>query len=274
MMLRAFLLINRKRLITAAIASVALVMITHVWVSADSLSAIPGVFWHHFCGCPPEADDAATLLRSFSILSSFIGLTLGFNMIANTTNSNLALNTRRFLLTRPVSRLGLQIYPLLIAFAAIALFPIATWGLLLLWLKLVHAPTLGHLVALIKLVPNVASLGPHPTLESLVSAAQFGRVYLAAVSVGLLSYAFFDAARWFLISPRPWLRWFAAVSMFFVWAPNLLPRSWSIGPSIFLIAPHGAGLTYIPSTLGIMVHLASALLLLYLAQFTLREAEL
>jgi hypothetical protein len=156
----------------------------------------------------------------------------------------------------------------------VAVLPVGAWALLVGWLRLVHAPSLGHLAALVGLMPGAAQAGPHASLWNLAWAVKMGRLYAASVSVGLLLYALFNGSRWFLVSPRGWLRIAGAVWMMSVWLVAILPKSWRVGPAILLIQAGKGGLGYVPSDLGIGLHFAAAAVLLVAAYWTMREAEL
>ena len=270
MLFRPFLHLYRKQLIWSACLSLAAVLLFHMIVSSESPTDI-GVFWHHFCGCPADPDDTRILFMSVNFLMFLLGAAFGIN--ANPNNRILVANRARFLLTRPVSRLALQIYPLVISATAIIVFPAAAWLLLLGWLRLVGAPSLGHLTALAELIPAASRLGDHPSLFSVLSALHFGRLYLGQVSAGLALYTLFASQSWLILSPRKWLVIPGALigALFFLSYLALRIRWVSI--SCFLMWPKQT-LYALPSTLNITLHFAFIALMLVLAGFCIREAEL
>lgn len=270
MLLRPYLRLALARLVVGAVGSLLFVMLLHMIVSSDNPADL-GVFWHHFCGCPADSRDAGILLAApnFLVIILAIGMSLNPGTVALPGQQN----ERRFLLTRPVSRLAIQFVPWAFSFAVFALFPAIFLLLLLGWLQLVHAPSLAHLVAVAELVPSAANLGPHPSLPQLASALHVGRRYLAAISVGLAVDAIFSAQRWFAISPRKPVRVAAALMGLLYFLPTLLLRSRSFF-SDFLFVADKHHLDYLPSPLGIGVCLAIAALFLAVTAFTLREVEL
>jgi len=270
MLFRPFLHLYRKQLIWAACISLAAVLLFHMIVTAQSPTDI-GVFWHHFCGCPVDPDDTRILFMSLSCLMFLLGAVFGTN--ANPNNRILVANKARFFLTRPASRLALQLYPLVISAAAIIVFPAATWLLLLGWLRLVGAPSLGHLTALAELIPVASRLGDHPSLFSVLSTLHFGRLYLGQVSVGISLYALFASQPWLILSPRKWLVIPGALIGALFFMSYLVLRIRWVAIFCFLMWPKHT-LYALPSTLNITLHFAFIALMLGLTAFSIREAEL
>jgi hypothetical protein len=272
MFLRPWLLRYRSRLILAAIASLAGVLFVFYWTSAENLTDY-GVFWHHFCGCPPDPDDTGILMGNVIFLCFAIGLILGF---PNGSTASAAASGRgevSFLLTRPVVRQAVLLCPVAIAVIAMVLFPGMAYLLLFGWLHLVHAPSLGHLLALIELLPSASGLGPHPSLGAVLGAIDLPRRYLAAISVGLCGYALMACQRWLILSPNKWVKVTGAASSFtllLLCQPFIGRR---LGTGLFLASHRGATLTYLPSTLGIALHFAFFTAVLYACWRVLRSAE-
>jgi hypothetical protein len=131
--------------------------------------------------------------------------------------SGMVYGETRFLLTRPVGKIALLLTPVILATAAIVVLPATALLLLLVWLQVVHAPALGHLVEVARLIPNAAAIGDHPSLMTVLSAIHYARYYAASVSVGICFFAVYYAQRWWMQSQHKWLR----VSSVFV--PALLP---------------------------------------------------
>jgi hypothetical protein len=63
-------------------------------------------------------------LLSFDIAGGLLAIMLGLAIPLRTPG---APNEARFLLTRPVSRIAIQFYPLAISVAAITLLPLLSW---------------------------------------------------------------------------------------------------------------------------------------------------
>jgi hypothetical protein len=265
MLLRPHLLLLRTRFIVAAGVMIGFVLLTFLFTSSDSLSL--AIFWNRACTCPVDPSDLRILFSS-SMDFAFVGGAMAF--LSGYGPAILASN--RFLLTRPESRLQLLLAPFLISAAAIVLLPGLVWLLLLGWLQMVHAPVLGHLVAILELVPAASHLGPHPTFWALVNATHLGRIYLAGISLGLFLYVFFSSSRWFVLSR------FRAVKIIGLFGSALLPLSAVfmrfIPRSFVFLPPHEAAFTYLPSTLAIALHFAIAAAWFYGTLWIVRDLEL
>jgi hypothetical protein len=276
MLLRSYLLIYRKRLIVAAIASVLCAILVLFITSADSPTDI-GVLWHHVCGCPLYPRNAGMLVGSFNVTSLFLSIILGMSVGAAGARTPGLQGNVLFLLTRPQPRRSLILQPLLVVACALAILPALGWLVLLGWLKMVHAPSLGYLAALAQIVPSASHLGPHPSFLALLLALNMGRRYLAAFSVELSFYAFFAAQRWLLLNPSPRLRVLGSLQ-FLVFMAIVTPAwhivSRSVSMAILLWSPPGSSLSYLPSNLGIMLHFALAGVLLYGSWKLLQRVEL
>jgi hypothetical protein len=190
------------------------------------------------------------------------GLSLNFGGagMAGAASGPIALGDTRFLLTRPIGRNAVLLHQLAIAATAVTLIPALCYLLLLGWLRVVHAPALGHLAADMALIPSVAKLGPQPSFFRMLAAAHLWRFYLAAISIGLCTYAVTAAQRWVVLSPKKWLRLLAIIPLvpfffspiFFMLAGSTV-LEWTL-----LSAPKGATLEFQPSALGIALHFAFA----------------
>ncbi len=155
----------------------------------------------------------------------------------------------------------MQFYPLALATGAIVVLPALGWIAVLGALGLAHAPMFQRLATVVGAYPQVLSLGPHSSLPAMLGAMQAGRRYLAAVSVGLAIFALFAMLRWCTASTNKRLRQLAILGL--VPLPMLLLfvsflwRS-SISQAILLVQLRHGSPDYLPSNLGIALHLAFA----------------
>ena len=289
MIFRPYLILLRGRLIFVAICSMLVVLTAFSVTSADNLTDI-GVFWHHFCGCAPVPKDVRILLYSCTLICFYMGAALGIVTglslnfggagMAGAASGPIALGDTRFLLTRPIQRGAVLLHQLAIAAAAVTLIPALCYLLLLAWLRLIHAPALGHLAADMALIPSVAMLGPQPSFFRLLAAAHLWRFYLAAISIGLCTYAITAAQRWVVLSSNKWLRLLAIIPLVpFIFGPMFFMLAGSGGGFAILEwallwAPKGATLDFQPSALGIALHFAFAGAVICGCWRILRSAEL
>jgi hypothetical protein len=266
MLLRPYLILYRKRIVAAAIFSL-LAALAEAMLGAN------------LCNCPPGSVEVLNrffyLVDLFNvILSIFMALILGFGPAGPLPGGS---SQVRFLLTRPIARTSIQLYPLFIAMTAIALLPGLGWLVLLACLRLLHSPWLTHLLAIAQRLPSASELGPDPGMLRLLGALHLGPRYLAAVSVGLAMYAPLAAQRWLMLNRQKAFRVLGAVIMFIPALPMAIPWLLSI-PSyaspVFLLPPPHAGLTYLPSNLGVALHLAFAAAWVSGTFAALREIEL
>jgi len=284
MLLRPFLMLARGRLILVAVLSMLFVLFVFSVTTAESLTDL-GIFWHHFCGSAPEAKDTRILLGIWSFLYLYLGGMLGLTMAPglNTPGMGaggmgggwpLAIGDTRFLLTRPIPRNSVLLRPLAIATAALAFIPALCILLLLGWLRLVHAPSLGHLVALLRLVPSTYSLGPHPSLFGLLAASHFLRFYIAGFSIGLCSYSALTAHRWLNFSSNAKLRGLGVLPFVAIFSAPLLFQSTAFRSAVFLMPQKGQSLDIQPSILSTALHFAFAAAVIYGTWKLLRHTEL
>jgi hypothetical protein len=273
MIVRPYLILLRGRLIFVAICPMLVVLTAFYVTSTDNLTNI-GVFWHRFCGCAPDPKDVRILLYSCTLncfyMGAVLGIVTGLSLnfggagMAGVTSGPIALGDTRFLLTRPIRRSAVLLHQLAIAATAVTLIPALCYLLLLGWLRLVHAPALGHLAADMALIPSVAMLGPQPSFFRLLAAAHLWRFYLSAISIGLCTYAITTTQRWVVLSPNKWLRLLAIIPLVpFVFGPMFFMLVGSGGGSAvlqwaLLWAPKGATLDFQPSAFGIALHFAFA----------------
>jgi hypothetical protein len=273
MIIRPHLILLRSRLIFVAICSMLVVLTAFSATSANNLTDF-GVFWHRFSGCAPDPKDVRILLYSCTFICFYMGAALGivtglslnFGGAGMTGGASgpIAIGDTRFLLTRPIPRRAILFHLLAIAATAIALIPALCFLLLLGWLRLVHAPALGHLAASVALIPSVAMLGPQRSFFRLLAATHFWRFYLAAISIGLCTYAITAAQRWLVLSPNKWLRFLAIFPLApFFFSPMFFMLAGFGTRSTVLVwallwAPKGATLDFQPSALGIALHFAFA----------------
>lgn len=164
MLWHPFLLLFRKRLIATAILSLVVAILVAV-LGGDVRSHLVGI---NFFLCIP------------------IGVYLGW-----TSAKNRAAETR-FLFTRPISRLAVLLRPLIVASFAVAIFPLATFLLLLGWLCLLHTAR-SQLVGL------------YPSPLQVLATTHFASFYPVVVSAGIIVYGLMASQRWLTLSPK-WLR--------------------------------------------------------------------
>ena len=271
MPLRALFLLSRTRIYFAAVASLFITLGAFFLTSANGVSDVR-VLWDRFCGCPLERSDAAILIHSpffLALVASFILMT----PVGNAATPGLK-GGSLFLLTRPTTRLRVVVLPLLFSSAVVFLLPLLTWAILVGWLALVHAPVMEHLRGLMQLAASVA----HPDYQShpLWLSLDLGRRSLALASDVLCACTLLGSLRWFALSSSTTFKIIAAL------IPILLPLS---GPMLglfskralsacFLIPTRGQGLTYLPSTLGIVTHFAFAAAWLAVTLYAMRQVEL
>jgi hypothetical protein len=179
-----------------------------------------------------------------------------------------------FLLTRPIPRSAALFAPLVLASLAIAILPTLAIALVLGWLRLVHAPSLGHLLATLQQIPAVRSLGPHPSFPALLSAIQFPRRYAAAIALGLCSYTILASQRWLILSPNTHLKFLGIFPAFIVFFPVARLFSSHLINFLFMTPGRGAPLGSAPSIFTIAVHYAFAAAVVFGSWRLLRTIEL
>jgi hypothetical protein len=271
MLFRPHLRLLRGRLIAAAVVALGVVLIEFMATVSDDLTL--GAFWHQACTCPVDPSDVRILL-SLALDFVFIAGILGY--MSGTSKNSQSLpqpSSLRFMLTRPQSRLDLILAPFLIAATAITLLPGLAWLLLIGWLYLVHAPSLGHLVAILETIPAASHLGPHPSFLALAAATHMGRFYLAGISVGLCVYIFLTSSRWLMQSRFISIKIVGLFSSVFVFLLIFALRfAWM--RSLLFSPPHYEAVTYLPSQFAIALHFAFALAWFYGTLRIMRDLEL
>jgi hypothetical protein len=279
-----WLLYYRYRLVAAAISSLLLTCLAHLWVSGDGFLDF-GIFWHGFCSCPVDPNDAYFLLNVPPLIALVVGLIFGLltpGAVALPAAAGIPGNQlkalSRFFLTRPISRSNCFLLPQAIALTATAVLPAAAFLLLVGWLGLVHAPSLHHLMASIRIIPAVSKLGPHPSFVQVLTAVSASRRYLAAISVGFCAYAILSSQQWLMLSPSKKINALGVVPVFVLFAPMWLIIGQlmvnRMAHVVFLAPGRGASLAYVPSALGIALHLGFAAVILMGCWRVLRTAEL
>jgi len=285
MPLRPFLTLLRGRIIAVFILTMLIVLLVFSNSSAESATDLT-IFWHKFCGCPPDPRDVRFFLQSFSVIACYAGGILGFitglRLGVNTAGQGsnpVATGDTRLLLTRPIPRRTVILNPLLIATAALTLVPALAYLLLFGWLSLVHAPALAHIAADAQLIPAVAALGPHPTFFAALTASHVWRFYLAAISIGFCTYSILYAQRWLALSVNKHLRLLAiAPLLLFIFVPGILSFA-AFGKSPILLAlvmwaPKASSLDFQPSILAIALHFAFAAAVLYGSWRLIQQVDL
>jgi hypothetical protein len=280
MLIRPWLLYYRRRLFTAAIVSVLAACLAHLWVSGDGFFDF-GIFWHSYCGCPVDAADAYFVLNLPPIVALIAGLVFGFlspGTAVAPSGSGVPGNQfkalSRFFLTRPVPRLKIFLLPQAVAMITIAVFPAVAFLLLVGWLRFVHAPSLSHLMATIRIIPAASALGPHPTFVQVLDSLSAVRRYLAATSVGFFAYAILSSQQWLVLSPNRKLNLLGIFPVLLLFAPVLLIVGRYNASDVFLAPGHGASLSYMPSVFAISLHFGIAVAIAFGCWRILRSVEL
>jgi hypothetical protein len=275
-----WLLYYRYRVLTVAISSLLMTCLAHLWVSGDGFNDF-GIFWHGFCGCPVDPRDAFVLLNLPPFTALIAGFVFGYlspGAVALPAAAGIPGNQlkalNRFFLTRPVSRRNAFFFPAAIAMTTIVLLPAAAFLLLVGWLSLVHAPSLHHLMATIRIIPAVSQLGQHPTFLQVLGAVSAPRRYLAALSVGFCAYALLSSQQWMMLSPSKKINALGIFSALLLFVPMWRVFGHQTADMMFLAPGHGTPLAYLPSVLGIALHFAIAAAILTGCWRILRTAEL
>lgn len=247
MIFHAYHILFRRRLLAAAF--IALLVPAFFVLIASNLCD---------CGADAVTNKLKIVLASLSIASLLLGVIFG---VGASIHAPGVPNQQRFLLTRPIPLLAMQFYPLALATGAIVVFPALGWMAVLGALALTHAPMLQRLATVVEAYPQILSLGPHSSLPAMLGAMQTGRRYLAAVSVGLAIFALFAMLRWCTASTNKRLRQLAILGLvplpILLLFVNFLWRS-SISQAILLVQLRHGSPDYLPSNLGIALHLVFA----------------
>jgi len=263
-LLRPYLMLYRGRFIAGSIVAIASVVLTLSIMGAN------------FCDCLHGGRFGSLLIpmASFDILCSTMAVIFGAAVAMRAPG---APNEVRFLLTRPMSRIAIQFYPLALSVAAMALLPVLSWAVILGGMAMVHAHALENIAAAPRLIPSVAALGPHPSFLQLMSALNVSRRYFAALSVGLTMYGPLAAQRWFLLNRRKSIRIVGGLTVLMIPLPMVLVPFMIKGSAfvswLLLLPFQQGGLTYLPSRTGITLHLAFAAAWICSTFFALREIE-
>jgi hypothetical protein len=263
-LLLPYLMLYRGRFIAGSIVAMASVVLT--------LTIMGG----NLCDCLPGGQFRSLLIpmASSDILCSTMAVIFGLAVAMRAPG---APNEVRFLLTRPMSRVSIQFYPLAISVAAMALLPVLSWAVILGGMAMVHAHALESMAIAARLIPAAAALGPHPSFLQVMSALDVGRRYFAALSVGLTVYGPLAAQRWFLLNRRKSIRIAGGLTALIIPLPMVLVPFMIKGSSfvswLLLLPLQQDGLTYLPSITGIALHLAFAAAWICGAFFALREIE-
>lgn len=247
MLFHAYRILFRRRLLAATFIAL-LTPALFVLVAAN------------LCDCGPDsaANKIKVLLASFSVASLFLGVIFGMGAAIHASGMP---SQPRFLLTRPITLLAMQFYPLAFATGALVLLPALGWIAVLGTLALAHAPMLQRLAAALAAYPQILSLGSHPSFSAMLDAMQISRRYLAAISVGLAVFTLFAMLRWCVASTNKRLRQLGILGLiplpFLLLLVNFLWRS-PISQAILLVQLRNGSPDYVPSNLGIALHLVFA----------------
>jgi hypothetical protein len=171
----------------------------------------------------------------------------------------------------------MQFYPLALATGAIVVLPALGWMTVLGALGLAHAPMLQRLNTVVEAYPQILLLGPHPSLSAMLGAMQTGRRYLAAVSVGLAIFTLFAMLRWLTASTNERLRQLAILVLvplpMLLLFVNFLWRS-AVSQAILLVQLRSGSPDFVPSNLGIALHIAFAVACVCTQFAVMREIEI
>jgi hypothetical protein len=263
MLLRPWLLYYRRRLLIAAGIALAGALFTLFATSADQVNGFR-VLWHTPCVCPPDTGDLTAIFATFASVAFLIGYILGIGMEITTTGATASRGNTPYFFSRPITRASVLFVPLALAAVAVVTLPILATLLLLGWLNLVRAPALAHLLAVMQQIPAVASLGPHPSLFSFLGAIAFLPRVLAALSIGLCTYALLASQRWFSLSSNPWVKFLGTMMMTF---PVLFFPIMKMFDTHFLsrllLMPGASNPFYVPSIPDIALHFVFAAAILF-----------
>ena len=196
----------------------------------------------------PSVGQYAVSLGAAAVLSGHVRSLVGINFflcilvggcLGWTSAKNRAAETR-FLFTRPIPRLAVLLRPLIVASFAIAIFPLATFLLLLGWLCL---------------LPPARSqpAGLYPSPLYVLARVHFASAYLVPVFGGLCVYTLLMSPRWLTFSPK-WLRSLIRFALLFFGLPFVFLVLWT---------PRGANPAYLQSTFLIVWLFAFAAEVLY-----------
>jgi hypothetical protein len=268
-LLRACLLLFRGRFIAGSIVAIASVVLTLTIMGAN------------FCDCLHDSQFRSLLIpMAFSdILCLTMAVIFGSAIAGSATAMRAfgAPNEVRFLLTRPISRIAIQFYPLAISVAAMALLPVLSCAVILGGMAMLHVHALENIALAARLIPAVAALGPHPSFLQVISALDVGRRYFAALSVGLAMYGPLAAQRWFLLNRHKSIRIVGGFTALMIPLPMVLVPFMIKGSSfvsgLLLLPLQQGGVTYLPSRTAIALHLAFAAAWICGTFFALREIE-
>jgi hypothetical protein len=247
----AFLRLYRRRMWWAFAVAMAIVQLGFYFIGTHFANL--SVYWHGACNCRVSSSDPLALLEVTVAASFYVGVTIGFPTGVTVANRG----DTRFLMTRPVSRTRLLWLPFAIAATAVAVLPLVSILLLLGWLSLVGAPVVGHVKALLELVPSAAMLGQGASLWTIAAATHFWWFYAAGISLGLCSYALIASQRWLVLSEHNWLKILGGLTPLILWLPAYLVRNrWF--REVALMVPARGNPNGSPSALAIGLHVIFA----------------
>lgn len=278
MPIRAYLVLYRTRLIWCVIVAL-LIPFAIVLFAASEHGLDFGVFWNHFCGCPPGVGDAVGLLYSSTFTAVVIGVILSLgvrsvNAYANHAGAPGFRSGMPFTLTRPMSRKSALFTPAIIATLTIVILPALGFAIIFGWLRLAHAPALAFFPRALRLIPSASTLPADASLSTLLIAAHAPAMYLASISMGLIAFSLYYAQRWLTLSQNSWVRTAGALQptlLYFTPVANrLLGRGYS---SVLYMIPLKQNLAWHPTLLLLFLHYAFPVALLLWSWRTLQAAD-
>ncbi|MGI4829629.1 MAG: hypothetical protein ACRYFU_15755 [Janthinobacterium lividum] len=264
MPIRAYLVLYRTRLIWCAFVAL-FVPFAIVLFAASEDGFDFGVFWNHFCGCPPGVGDVVVLLYGSTLTAVVIGLILSLGGFRS---------GMPFTLTRPMSRKSAFFTPSIIAGLTIVILPALGFAIIFGWLRLAHAPALAFFPRALRLIPSASTLPADASLSTLLIAAHASATYLASVSMGLMAFSIYYAQRWLMLSQNSWIRTAGALQPTLLYFTPVARRLLSPGYSsaLYLIPPK-QNLAWHPTPLLLFLHYAVPVALLLWSWLTLQATD-
>jgi hypothetical protein len=213
-------------------------------------SRFDSILWRGIPSGPASARDVLGLIGGIFYASFLAAWVFGY------PNSVVWKANLPFFLTRPMRRVPLFMFPVVLDAAIMLVAPVIGWAALMLWLRLVNPSALGYLRGMLETLSGVP-ISAHPSWISLFAAAHMGRWFLAGSLLGICAAAAFNLGRWLLVAPpgNGW-RWgsiFATAPAYLI----ALPFFWRYLPHpLVFLGPKGSEFHTPPSTVNLLAHLA------------------